>query len=550
MGSVERLPAWKQQAASKRASQYESIPKQWRLPDPLPQPRNTYEWLKASGLLSDQEVAVSETTDVRSLLDQMASGQLTAEAVVSAYCHRTALAQQLIRCCTEMFFDEAIEDARKLDQYFRENGKLFGPLHGIPISLKDGFSVKGQDSTLGWVSEIGKPAESEDLLTRTLRKQGAVPYCKTNIPQSLMMSDSYNHIFKQSLNALNDELVSGGSSGGEGAIVGARASPIGIGTDIGGSVRIPANLQGLYGLSPSTGRVPWMKSGDRSYIVPSVAGPLTTSLSSLELFMEGMLAAEPWKLDPVLIPVGWRKEIAAKPTRALRIGYYFDDGAVRVQPPLEEAVRKAVNALRKAGHEMIEWDTTTHKDAYYNLWQKAVLADGGRRCQLLCDKAGQPLIRGMLVGKPEDELSTVQGEQLHAEIRAYQRNYMQRWEDVKLDALIMPVQPWVGFKPKTWVESSQYCGYTAIFNLLDWAGITVPVEVGKAESIDVNKDYGDGRGSWAEHKPRNEPDRFNWHQYDPKLINDQPVTVQIVGGRYGEERAVAAAKALEEALGV
>ena len=75
------------------------------------------------------------------------------------------------------------------------------------------------------------------------------------------MSDSYNHIFKQSLNAFHNELVSGGSSGGEGAIVGARGSIVGVGTDIGGSVRIPANLQGLYGLSPSVGRVAYEKSG-------------------------------------------------------------------------------------------------------------------------------------------------------------------------------------------------------------------------------------------------------------------------------------------------
>jgi amidase len=70
------------------------------------------------------------------------------------------------------------------------------------------------------------------------------------------MSDSYNHVFKQSVNSLNKALISGGSSGGEGALVGARASILGIGTDIGGSVRIPAVLQGLYGMCPTVGRVP------------------------------------------------------------------------------------------------------------------------------------------------------------------------------------------------------------------------------------------------------------------------------------------------------
>ena len=165
------------------------------------------------------------------------------------------------------------------------------------------------------------------------------------------MSDSYNHIFKQSLNSFSNELVSGGSSGGEGALVGCRGSIVGIGSDIGGSVRIPANLQGLYGLSPTTRRIPWDKSGSREYIVPSVAGPLTTSLSTLELFTDALLAGQPWLYDAVAIPLPWRAELAAKPTRPLRIGYYVDDGAVRVQPPNEVAVVKAIAALQAAGHE-------------------------------------------------------------------------------------------------------------------------------------------------------------------------------------------------------
>jgi amidase len=167
------------------------------------------------------------------------------------------------------------------------------------------------------------------------------------------MSDSYNHVFKQSLNAFNNTLISGGSSGGEGALIGTRGSIVGFGTDIGGSVRIPANLQGLYGLSPSVGRVPMDKSGSRAYIVPAVAGPLAGDLETLEVVMEAMLATEPWRRDPVMVPVGWRRELAAKPERKLKIGFYVDDGAVRCQPPIEAAVRKAAEALREAGHEGI-----------------------------------------------------------------------------------------------------------------------------------------------------------------------------------------------------
>lgn len=86
-----------------------------------------------------------------------------------------------------MFFDEALRTAQHLDEYLKQNGKTVGPLHGLPVSVKDGFDVVGHDSTLGWVGEIGKRAKSDAVLVDVLRSQGAVLYVKTNIPQSLMV---------------------------------------------------------------------------------------------------------------------------------------------------------------------------------------------------------------------------------------------------------------------------------------------------------------------------------------------------------------------------
>jgi amidase len=180
-------PDWKKKAAAKRASQYESIPKDWRLPKPIPQPKNTYEYLKISGVLTPEELAITETTDAATLLRKMASGSLSAVEVTKAFCKRAAIAQQLIKCCTEMFFDEAVQTSERLDEHFEKTGRPVGPLHGLPVSLKDGFEVKGHDMTLGWVSEIGKPSTVDAPLVEVLRKQGAVLYVKTNIPQSLMV---------------------------------------------------------------------------------------------------------------------------------------------------------------------------------------------------------------------------------------------------------------------------------------------------------------------------------------------------------------------------
>lgn len=180
-------PAWKQKAAAKREQVYNQIPPAWRLPEPLPTPKNTYSYLQTSGLLSPAELAITETTSARVLLNKLATKQLSAVAVTTAFCKRAALAQQLIRCCTEMFFAEAIDAAKALDEHLAREGRVKGPLHGLPVSVKDGFDVEGYDSTLGWVSMIGKPAARDCNLVAILRGLGAVVYCKTNVPQSLMV---------------------------------------------------------------------------------------------------------------------------------------------------------------------------------------------------------------------------------------------------------------------------------------------------------------------------------------------------------------------------
>ena len=147
MGSVE--PSWKPKAAKKREAQLALIPKEWRLPESLPKPKNTYEYLRTSGVLTKDELEITETTDATMLLRKMASGSLSAVQVTSAFSKRAAIAQQLIRCCTELFFEEALTTANHLDDYFRKHKKVIGPLHGLPVSLKDGFNIVGQDTTLG-----------------------------------------------------------------------------------------------------------------------------------------------------------------------------------------------------------------------------------------------------------------------------------------------------------------------------------------------------------------------------------------------------------------
>ncbi|RAH56459.1 amidase signature enzyme [Aspergillus piperis CBS 112811] len=501
------IPTWKSTVYKKRAAQLAAIPPSWRLPESITAdpPLNALEAIRSCDILTERELEWTEINDSTVLLSMLASREISSVQLTTAFCKRAAIAQQLTKCLTEIFFDRALARAQELDDILEKTGKVTGPLHGLPVSIKDRFDVEGFDTTVGWVGLVGKPAQSHSSIALSLESMGAVLYVKTNVPQSLMMSDSYNHVFGQSINAFNNQLISGGSSGGEGALIGTGGSVVGIGTDIGGSIR-----------------------------------PMARSLSSIEHFMQSLLDSSPWNIDPGCIPIPWRKELAAKPTGKLRLGIVYDDGVVKPQPPIARAMREVAEKLKEAGHEVFEWDTSLHVTGQ-NLWTKAILADGGQHCRYLCDIVGEPLIEGMVVGTEKDELTISEREELEETKWAYQTTFLQQWTSTNIDALLMPVTPWVGYRPKSWVVSSQWLGYTALWNLLNYAAVTVPVA--KVDGVLDQPDQ-----EWLEHVPRNDSDRFNWEQYDPGLVKDMPITVQIVGGRFGEEKAVSVAKVLDEVL--
>ncbi|KAH8586255.1 amidase signature domain-containing protein [Bisporella sp. PMI_857] len=533
-----------ERAAEKKARQILAIPPEWRLKDisssyTAPDALN---FIRTSGLMSPEELALTEVINIGSLLQEIALGKVTALYVTKVFCKRAAIAHQLTSCCTEIFFEEAYKEAEKLDHILSTTGRTVGVLHGLPVSVKDSIQVKGQDTTIGWVGLIDRPAGADANSVTVLRKLGAVLYVKTNVPQSLMMSDSYNHVFGQCLNTLNRNLISGGSSGGESSLISAHGSPLGIGTDIGGSIRIPAALCGLYGLSPSMARHPHERGGAKQNMVLPVAGPITTSLASIEFYMEALHSAKPWEIDPRNAPLPWRAERCSIPARhKLRIGYVIDDGVVKPQPPIARAVKQVVEALRTDGHEVMEWDSTSHAYAY-ELFRKAILSDGGAACKKMCDMSGEPLIEGLFVGTSDHLLTTTETHELHAQKFDYEATYLARWYNEGFDALIMPVTPWVGYKPWTWVKSNQYVGYTSIFNLLDWPALTVPVtKVSKSSDEEIPQD-------WLDHQGRNLSDEFNKQQYDFKLVEGMPVGVQVICGKYEDEKCIAVGKLIRSLL--
>jgi amidase len=234
---------------------------------------------------------------------------------------------------------------------------------------------------VGWINSFEgrkndpRSGTEESELVRELRALGAVLYCKTSVPATLMAGETVNNIIGYTWNPKNRLLSSGGSSGGEGALIALRGSPVGFGTDIGGSVRIPAGFNSLYGIRPSAGRIPYQgaaNSMDGQGSILSVIGPIAPTARSLSFLFKSVLGQEPWLHDPLAFELPWRDEIveetkalinAKAGSSTLAFGLMKWDGVARIHPPIARGVKIVEETLKRLGHRVIEWNPPSHSTA-------------------------------------------------------------------------------------------------------------------------------------------------------------------------------------------
>lgn len=194
---------WRQIAKEKAQSVLDLIPAEWRLASiPSPEEQRDVTGAYIHQFLSEREIQITES-DALEIVNNAASGKWTAVEITKAFCHRAAIAHQLLNCLHEIFFDAAIAQAEALDQYYAQHKKGVGMLHGLPISLKDQFHVKGVETHMGYVGWIGsfqgekgtgKERNFESEMVREFRSLGAVLYVKTSVPHSLMTGETVNNI--------------------------------------------------------------------------------------------------------------------------------------------------------------------------------------------------------------------------------------------------------------------------------------------------------------------------------------------------------------------
>lgn len=559
--------SWQEQAAFKVAETAAKIPSEWRL-DPK-DIRRAKEQKNLTGsfietFLSRHEISIVSLDSSR-LVTKLAEGALSSLEVAQAYCKTTAIAHQINNCLHEIFFSEALKRAAELDRYYKDHGRPSGPLHGLPVSLKDQFHVKGVDTTMGFIGWINtfegdsnpeKVHKTESQVVSELLQQGAVVYCKTSLPQTLMCGETINNLIGQTLNPINQRLSCGGSSGGEGALQALRGSSVGLGTDIGGSVRIPAAFCGLYSIKPTHNRLSYRNVANTNpgqLNQPSSVGVMATSIDALKLVTSALISTRPWLRDPNVVPIPWRDHDekaflhradnigrAVSGSVPLRLGILLNDGFMTPHPPITRGLHLLRDALIKAGHAVVNWRPPPHQPAA-DIHLKFLQSDGAHYIHEQLDLSGEPLIyplREIFQLKPP--VSAITTENLSIQGRDACEAYADYWNTMsaddgqEVDAFIMPVAPHAAVIPGRYL----YTGYTEVINLLDYTACVIPIT-----TADKTVDVAD-----PDFVPLNDLDAKNWEGYDPDLYDGAPVGLQIVGRKYEEEKVWAIAKILDSIL--
>ncbi|MCK1478757.1 amidase [Bradyrhizobium sp. 197] len=388
-------------------------------------------------------------------------------------------------------------------------GEPSGSLDGVPVTVKDNIATKGVPVPLGAASVKLLPAEKDAPPAARLREAGAIIFAKTTMPDYGMLSSGLSSFHALARNPWDLSKNPGGSSAGAGAAAAAGYGPLHLGTDIGGSVRLPAGWCGLVGLKPSFGRVPI----DPAY-VGRVAGPMTRTVDDCALMMSVM--AKPDRRDGMSLPaepLNWKG--LEKSPRKLRIGLMLDPGVGQaLEKPVREVAMKAAKAFESAGAVVTDVDgilTREMLDGLDNFWRARMWDDLSKLTPAEQAKVLPYIFKWGKSGAKLSGVDVIRGFNQTMAIRAAASKLF-----CELDYVISPTAPNVNY-PAEWASPTN-----DPMKPFEHIAYTVPWNMSENPAISINGGF-DARGF--------------------------PIGVQIVGRRFDDIGVLGMAKAFESLRG-
>ncbi|HEY6395804.1 MAG TPA: amidase, partial [Candidatus Binataceae bacterium] len=337
------------------------------------------------------------------LVKMLRSRQMSSAEITSAFIERIEAVNPKLNAVVTLVEERAIEEAEESDRRLSGKGEI-RPLEGLPITIKDSIATKGVRSTDGMkILENYLPAEDAPAVER-LRAAGAIVICKTNLPEMAMDYDCDNPLFGPTRNPWNLGRVPGGSSGGEAVTLACGMAPLGLGSDYGGSIRVPAHFCGVAGLKPSWGTIP-----GSGHLPPSPAppppiahmatiGPMARYVDDLTL--EYNIIKGPHPSNPYTVP---SPDVHPDKVdiKKLRCAVFTSNGEVPVEREICAATERAAKALEKMG--VVVEEARPPVEQAHKIWWDYAMADGN---QLTLEALGENLklsrdrLRNMMSSSP------------------------------------------------------------------------------------------------------------------------------------------------------
>ena len=499
------------------------------------------------------------------LAERIRAGEVSSREVVEEHISRIEAVNERLNAVVIPLFDEALAQATQADEA-RARGDELGPLHGVPITIKEQFLVAGTDTTWGLRHRVGIKAESDGPLVACLRRAGAIILGKTNVPQLLLAYESDNDVYGRCNNPWDLERSPGGSTGGEAAIIAAGGSPLGLGGDQAGSIRVPVHFCGINGLKPTSGRLTNEDTPTATVIgalfgqeaILGQPGPMARTVADLRLAMD-VLVGTSIETPSLSVPPVPRPDPEAVSVGGLRVGMYTDSGVFPAAPAVRRAVEEASEGLRSRGAQ-VEPVTPPDLEEAGRLFASILTADGGAELKrALGGERPHHLLKGMLqaaglpntLRPPLAKLFDLLGEQrpafvvrsmgrrnthdywrLTAERTAYRTRFLAALDEARLDAVICPPFGLPAVTHGSSVDIFGAASYALPYNVMGLpAGVVAATRVRDGEESDRPSSRD------RENRIAREVERGS---------TGLPVGVQVVARHWREDIVLAVMAALEE----
>jgi amidase len=436
-----------------------------------------------SSFVGSAEAATEASGDITSksaseLASAIRSKQLSSKAIVEAHLERIAEVNPKLNAIVQLTADSARKEADEADASLAR-GEIKGPLHGVPMTIKDTLETTGVICTGGTKGRANYVPKADATAVARLRAAGAIFLGKTNVPELAGAVESDNLVYGRTNNPYDLTRTSGGSSGGEAAIISACGSPLGLGTDAGGSIRIPAHFCGLAAIKPTSGRVP--RTGQ--FPQPMGARAPVFHVSLIARHVEDLALALPIISGPdfrdnsiVGMPLLDPKAVSLS---GLKLAFFEDDGVATPTKEISAAVRDCAKAFADAGVKVEEKRTPDAEKAatvYYDMSR----GDGGAGTRAFLKSIGSdpisPLFEKALTYSVAPAMANTT-DALAAFVRwDLFRNSMLRFME-NYDAVLSAVAPYPALLHGTSFDEANRkgFGYSQMYNLTGWPTATVRV---------------------------------------------------------------------------